>query len=379
MEYFGTEKQIPLRKCSSAGASFTAETKECHTDLRTKGQRNLSRDALTQGLSVESKRNLEYGSLNVESGQGTSGFNTQLTGSISTGEPTQAEKQDSSIQLQTFLSADLNRRCWICYACEEDEDAPDDELVNPCGCKGSTKWVHQMCINKWIDEVQGGNASKEIRCPYCKNLFAYVFPTASFFYRALATIDTCYTHFCKTVSEGQIVGMLSFAAIASGAAEVFKKQLKHLLPLLKDCDHGSVQQLIYGALLQFAVPTSLIIMQQHLSSLEDRLAASISSSDSSTTDLRILEAPLQDADLDGANGINQIVAALIFPMVSESLGSLLYGSIIKSKFHCYLAGSLTYIFGRGLVKIVYKRKQLSLQRKRRVLNWSTREVATTAA
>jgi len=352
---------------------------------------------------VESKRNLEYGSLNVESGQGTSGFNTQLTGRtpnsvgavvmnasgscrsifmeppVTTGEPTQVEKQDSSIQLQTFLSADLNRRCWICYACEEDEDAPDDELVNPCGCKGSTKWVHQMCINKWIDEVQGGNASKEIRCPYCKNLFAYVFPTASFFYRALATIDTCYTHFCKTVSEGQIVGMLSFAAIASGAAEVFKKQLKHLLPLLKDCDHGSVQQLIYGALLQFAVPTSLIIMQQHLSSLEDRLAASISSSDSSTTDLRILEAPLQDADLDGANGINQIVAALIFPMVSESLGSLLYGSIIKSKFHCYLAGSLTYIFGRGLVKIVYKRKQLSLQRKRRVLNWSTREVATTAA
>ena len=35
-------------------------------------------------------------------------------------------------------------RCWICYTYEDDEDAPDDELVNPCGCKGSTKWVHQM-------------------------------------------------------------------------------------------------------------------------------------------------------------------------------------------------------------------------------------------
>merc|ERR1712168_1475309 len=55
------------------------------------------------------------------------------------------ENDAPSIALQRLPSADINRRCWICYACEEDEDAPVDELVNPCGCKdppnGCTKFV----------------------------------------------------------------------------------------------------------------------------------------------------------------------------------------------------------------------------------------------
>merc|ERR1711970_1156956 len=40
---------------------------------------------------------------------------------------TGVEALNSSIQLRKLPSADFNRRCWICYACEEDEDAPDDD------------------------------------------------------------------------------------------------------------------------------------------------------------------------------------------------------------------------------------------------------------
>jgi len=119
-------------------------------------------------------------------------------------------KAASSIVLQRLPSADINRRCWICYACENDEDAPEDELVNPCGCKGSTKWVHQMCINQWIDEVQGGNASKEIRCPYCTNYFSFEFPTPSMFIRCLSNLDACYTGFCNSVMSGQWFSLLGF-------------------------------------------------------------------------------------------------------------------------------------------------------------------------
>jgi len=280
------------------------------------------------------------------------------------------EKVDSIIELRKLPSADLNRRCWICYACEEDEDAPDDELVNPCGCKGSTKWVHQLCINQWIDEVQGGNASKEIRCPYCKNLFAYEFPTPPLFYRGLALVDTCYTSLCAMIVEGKIPGMLAFLAIGTGATEIFKRQLKEILLLLKEQSHATMQQLLHGMWLQFAVPTSLIIMQQHLSTLEDRIASYLSANDSSTTDLRLIPGAVQETDLDGVAGIHQIVAALIFPTIAESTGNLLYSSLIANNFKRYLAGSFTYIVSRGVLKVAYKRKQLCLQRKRRVVNWS---------
>ena len=37
------------------------------------------------------------------------------------------------------------RQCWVCFASEEDD--PVAAWVHPCICKGTTKWVHQVCGN----------------------------------------------------------------------------------------------------------------------------------------------------------------------------------------------------------------------------------------
>lgn len=61
------------------------------------------------------------------------------------------------------------RQCWICFLEEEfrdsgnsttvtnsdNSDNNDDGWVQPCKCKGSTRWVHQDCILAWLDRQNG--------------------------------------------------------------------------------------------------------------------------------------------------------------------------------------------------------------------------------
>ena len=47
--------------------------------------------------------------------------------------------------------------CRICYDSEI-----NSEMIYPCKCNGSIKWIHQCCLKKWIE------TSKKDICPQCK-------------------------------------------------------------------------------------------------------------------------------------------------------------------------------------------------------------------
>ena len=53
----------------------------------------------------------------------------------------------------------------MCFA--TDEDDTEASWVQPCMCKGTTKWVHQFCLQRWIDEKQKGNSTAKVACPQC--------------------------------------------------------------------------------------------------------------------------------------------------------------------------------------------------------------------
>jgi hypothetical protein len=71
--------------------------------------------------------------------------------------------------------------CWICYSGKE-----EGELISPCKCRGSMRWVHRDCLHKWITtrvtEYQpdqwgeGGarEASNRFACPNCETKFEFV-------------------------------------------------------------------------------------------------------------------------------------------------------------------------------------------------------------
>ena len=46
-------------------------------------------------------------------------------------------------------------------------------------CIGATKWVHQSCLQQWIDEKQKMSSSVLVQCPQCKYNYRIVYPPSS--------------------------------------------------------------------------------------------------------------------------------------------------------------------------------------------------------
>lgn len=72
------------------------------------------------------------------------------------------------------MSLHHRRSCWVCYATDEDE--PGSEWTNPCRCRGATKWVHQICLQQWIDEKQQGASTIDVSCPQCQFGYRIQYP-----------------------------------------------------------------------------------------------------------------------------------------------------------------------------------------------------------
>lgn len=70
-----------------------------------------------------------------------------------------------------------SRTCWVCLATEEDQ--PGLEWTHPCRCRGTGKWVHQSCLQHWIDEKQRGASSAQVKCPQCQFVYQIRYPDAS--------------------------------------------------------------------------------------------------------------------------------------------------------------------------------------------------------
>lgn len=77
------------------------------------------------------------------------------------------------IKIMSF-SLLIYRSCWVCFATDEDDRTA--EWVRPCRCRGSTKWVHQACLQRWVDEKQRGNSTARVACPQCNAEYLIVFP-----------------------------------------------------------------------------------------------------------------------------------------------------------------------------------------------------------
>ena len=61
----------------------------------------------------------------------------------------------------------------FCYMCYESHDTPEDHLVAPCACKGDTRYLHVLCLQKWYQSSLSGWRSLVIRttgsgAPACK-------------------------------------------------------------------------------------------------------------------------------------------------------------------------------------------------------------------
>lgn len=118
----------------------------------------------------------------------------------------------------TQKSTEDGRYCWVCFATDEDDTMA--AWVQPCKCSGTTKWVHQSCLQRWVDEKQKGNAFKRVNCPQCRTEYIIVFPEMGTFVSILEGIDSLIKRLSPFLAAGVIVGSLYWTAVTYGAVTV---------------------------------------------------------------------------------------------------------------------------------------------------------------
>jgi hypothetical protein len=66
-----------------------------------------------------------------------------------------------------------NGEKFICYMCYETHNTQEDPLIAPCECKGDTRFLHVLCLQKWYHTSAFGSHAQVIRttgngAPACK-------------------------------------------------------------------------------------------------------------------------------------------------------------------------------------------------------------------
>ena len=94
------------------------------------------------------------------------------------------------------------KQCWVCYSTNRDD--PNLEWVSPCHCSGTTQWIHQMCLLKWINQKQRGDVKIKVHCPLCNTQYNICYPELN---RLLLMLDhadeylTVFAPYCALFSS----------------------------------------------------------------------------------------------------------------------------------------------------------------------------------
>lgn len=111
--------------------------------------------------------------------------------------------------------AEAGPTCRICYASN-----PTDDLVVPCGCKGSHRFCHLECLRSWQEMMQAGNYPQRAReCTICNTEYKFAplaEPMHKWAWRQVAVplnavLQGCMTPF-QFISCVLVVAVVSFLA-----------------------------------------------------------------------------------------------------------------------------------------------------------------------
>ena len=147
-------------------------------------------------------------------------------------ETEEEEEDEDDNEVQNILAvADLSapianeenleeKCCWICFGTELDD--PTATWIHPCKCRGTTKWVHQACMQRWIDEKQKGNLNINVECPQCNTAYVIRLPHPTFVVSILDSGDLFIQKICPIITGGACVGSMYWTILTFGAVTLMQ-------------------------------------------------------------------------------------------------------------------------------------------------------------
>jgi len=262
------------------------------------------------------------------------------------------------------------KNCWVCFASEEDD--PSASWAHPCKCRGTTKWVHQACIQRWIDEKQKGNTSIKVECPQCGSTYVIKFPKPTFFVAILDSGDRLIQKLCPIITGGVCVGSIYWTMVTFGAVTVMQTYGHDRSVIVME--RADPMLLLVSLPL---IPVGLIIGQMirweetvlhflRVSVPKTPIVRSIMPSFAYRPDHTGIQSRIPPMT-DPISLTRIFCGALFFPTVATFLGASLYKSV-PSQFKRTILGGLTFVVVKGLLKIYHKQHQYIRQCQKQILD-----------
>lgn len=124
---------------------------------------------------------------------------------------------DESTDLAT---RDDGRQCWICFSGVA-ESQPGDAWASPCQCRGTGQYVHQRCLQRWVDEKQRGDDSVVVRCDRCKIAYTMQYAPSGLLLTVLERLETAVSNASRLGVGLALVGGVYWCGVTWGAVTMF--------------------------------------------------------------------------------------------------------------------------------------------------------------
>ncbi|XP_011562644.3 E3 ubiquitin-protein ligase MARCHF5 [Plutella xylostella] len=302
-----------------------------------------------------------------------------MSNNLSNDEKTSGDPEvTTTTQVLAVDDEDL-RSCWVCFATEADDRLA--AWVQPCKCSGTTKWVHQSCLQRWVDEKQRGNITRKVLCPQCKAQYIVVFPTMGAFVALLDTLEEITHKVCPFIAGGVLLGSIYWIAITYGAVTVMQVVgHREGLEMMESAD-----PLVLLVLLP-TIPVTLITGKMYnwedavllclrkycakLPALAYVLPFGNVDSDRSPVVSGSTNSPASVTSANAHLSPTRIFcSALLLPTISTIIGKIFFRSI-NNNLHRTILGGLTYITFKGALKIYHKQMLYIRHSSRKILDYT---------
>lgn len=268
------------------------------------------------------------------------------------------------------------KQCWVCFASEEDDT--DALWTQPCKCKGATRWVHQKCIQRWIDEKQAGVSTTQVACPQCNTVYAIVYPKYSKFVYFLDLIDRLIYKVSPFLAAGVVMGSIYWSAVTFGAVTVlqvlgYREGVRYIQASDPFFLLVGLPTIPTGLLLAKMIPWEECLLRlwiQRSTGLKQffegvtGLPAGTNVPRAQTSE-RLMNSPIFG---DALNATRLICSALLLPTISTLLGKFLFPGISSGVQRAFL-GAILFSIVKGLFKIYLRKEQYVRQAKRKVQDY----------
>ncbi|XP_017263024.1 E3 ubiquitin-protein ligase MARCHF5 [Kryptolebias marmoratus] len=258
------------------------------------------------------------------------------------------------------------KHCWVCFATERDDSSA--EWVSPCRCKGCTKWIHQSCLQRWLDEKQKGNSGGAVSCPQCGTEYLIMFPKMGPLVYFLQQVDRALSRASPFTAVSVVVGTVYWSAVTYGAVTVMQVVgHKKGLYMMERAD---------PLFLLMGLPTiPVLLVLGKMIRWEDYLVRLWQKYSHKRTPGGGDYLPRLPADGPGAGDhlsvSRTLCGALIFPSIASLVGRLLFRRV-SSNLQRTVLGGIAFVLIKGVLKVYFKQQQCIIQANRHILNYPER-------